>query len=179
VTRQILPFFLFCALLFAGCAPVTQNQMAAKGSTPLTAKQIFDVVSGNSLYLESVDFNANIYFQPDGSISARAESLTADDVDKGGWDINGANQLCLKFKVWYYGEMKCYSVYPDAIKEFLPTMPKHPVVTLLTCTNPLSQPRKQRICVNHWPVEKPHLLQRTPLNQWQNLPPRPPIFVNP
>jgi len=116
VTRQILPFFLFCALLFAGCAPVTQNQMAAKGSTPLTAKQIFDVVSGNSLYLESVDFNANIYFQPDGSISARAESLTADDVDKGGWDINGANQLCLKFKVWYYGEMKCYSVYPDAGK---------------------------------------------------------------
>jgi hypothetical protein len=90
--------------------------MAAKGSTPLTAKQIFDMVSGNSMHLESVDFNANIYLQPDGSISASGESLTADDTDKGGWDINGANQLCLKFKVWYYGEMKCYSVYPDAGK---------------------------------------------------------------
>ncbi|KAF0189038.1 MAG: pentapeptide repeat-containing [Desulfobulbaceae bacterium] len=74
------------------------------------------MVSGNSMHLESVDFNANIYLQPDGSISASGESLTADDTDKGGWDINGANQLCLKFKVWYYGEMKCYSVYPDAGK---------------------------------------------------------------
>lgn len=116
MSRVILPFFLFCTLLFTGCAPVTQNQMAAKGSTPLTAKQIFDMVSGNSMHLESVDFNANIYLQPDGSISASGESLTADDTDKGGWDINGANQLCLKFKVWYYGEMKCYSVYPDAGK---------------------------------------------------------------
>jgi len=116
VSRVILPFFLFCTLLFTGCAPITQNQMAAKGSTPLTAKQIFDMVSGNSLHLESVDFNANIYLQPDGSISASGESLTADDTDKGGWDINGANQLCLKFKVWYYGEMKCYSVYPDVGK---------------------------------------------------------------
>lgn len=114
MSRPILPLFLLCGLLFAACAPVTQNQMAARGNAPLTARQIFDMVSGNSLYLEAVDFNTHIYFQPDGTIAARGESLTADDTDKGGWDINGANQLCLKFKVWYYGEMKCYSVYPGA-----------------------------------------------------------------
>lgn len=114
--RIFFPSVLFCALLIGGCAPVTQNQMAAKGGTPLNAKQIFDLVSGNTLYLESVDFNSNVYLHPDGTIMARAESLTADDTDKGGWDINGDNQLCLKFKVWYYGDMKCYSVFPASPK---------------------------------------------------------------
>lgn len=90
--------------------------MAAKGVTPLAAKQIFDLVSGNSLHMEAIDFNSQMYFQPDGTISGRAESMTADDTDKGGWDINGNNQLCLKFKVWYYGEMRCYSVFPDSGK---------------------------------------------------------------
>jgi len=90
--------------------------MAAKGVTPLAAKQIFDLVSGNSLHMEAIDFNSNMYFHPDGTIASRAESMTADDTDKGGWDINGENQLCLKFKVWYYGEMRCYSVLPDGGK---------------------------------------------------------------
>jgi uncharacterized protein YjbI with pentapeptide repeats len=87
--------------------------MLAKGSSPLAAKQIFDLVSGNTLYLEAIDFNSHLYFQPEGIVSARAESMTGDDRDTGGWDINGENQLCLKFKVWYYGEMRCYSLYPD------------------------------------------------------------------
>ncbi len=116
MSLRLFPSILFCTLLFAGCAPVTQNQMVAKGTTPLVAKQIFDLVSGNSLHMEAIDFNSHMYFQPDGTILARAESLTADDTDNGRWDINGENQLCLKFKVWYYGDMKCYSVYPDGGK---------------------------------------------------------------
>ncbi|MCX5870803.1 MAG: pentapeptide repeat-containing protein [Deltaproteobacteria bacterium] len=90
--------------------------MAAKGITPLTAKQIFDLVSGNTLHMEAIDFNSDMYFQPDGTIAARAEAMTADDTDNGGWDINGENQLCLKFKVWYFGDMRCYSVFPDSGK---------------------------------------------------------------
>lgn len=90
--------------------------MTAKGSAPLAAKQIFDLVSGNTLYMEALDFNSHMYFQPDGNIVARGEAMTADDTDKGEWDINGDNQLCLKFKVWYYGEMRCYAVYPDVGK---------------------------------------------------------------
>jgi hypothetical protein len=90
--------------------------MAAKGVTPLAAKQIFDLVSGNSLHMEAIDLDSYMYFHPDGTIAGRAESMTADDTDKGGWDINGENQLCLKFKVWYYGETRCYSVFPDGGK---------------------------------------------------------------
>lgn len=116
MSSRLFPSILFCTLLLAGCAPVTQNQMAARGGVPLAAKQIFDLVSGNTLQVEAVDFNAHMYFQPDGTISARAESMTADDTDKGDWDINGENQLCLKFKVWYYGDMRCYSIYSDAGK---------------------------------------------------------------
>lgn len=113
VSSRLFPSILVFTLLLAGCAAVTQNQMIAKGSSPLTAKQIFDLVSGNTLYLEAIDFNSHLYFQPEGIVSARAESMTGDDRDKGGWDINGENQLCLKFKVWYYGEMRCYSLFPD------------------------------------------------------------------
>lgn len=113
MSSRLFPFILFCTLLFAGCAPVTQNQIAAKGVTPLTVKQIFDLVSGNTLHMEAPDFNSHMYFQPDGTIAARAESMTADDTDKGKWDINDGNQLCLKFKVWYFGDMRCYTVFPD------------------------------------------------------------------
>lgn len=105
---------LLCTLLLAGCAPVTQNQMAAKGFTPLTAQQIFTLVSGNTLHTETPSFSSNMYFQPNGSVFGRADTITGDDYDTGEWDINGENQLCLKFKVWYYGELRCYSVYPDS-----------------------------------------------------------------
>ncbi len=57
-----------------------------------------------------------MYFHPDGTITARGESSTADDTDKGSWDINGENQLCLKFSVWFYGDMKCYAIYPEGNK---------------------------------------------------------------
>ena len=113
MSSRLFPSILFCTLLFTGCAPVTQNQMAAKGSSPLAAQQIFDLVSANTLYMEAIDFKSHLYFLTDGTLLAGAESRSGNDKDTGGWDINGKNQLCLKFKAWYYGEMKCYSVYPN------------------------------------------------------------------
>ncbi len=110
-------FLLFSLpLTLAACAPVTQNQLAEKGAIPLTAQQVFDLVSGNTLHLEEFNFNSFTYFQPDGGLVARGESSTADDKDQGKWDINGDNQLCLKYSVWFYGDMKCYSVYPEGKK---------------------------------------------------------------
>lgn len=109
---------LCCVLLGNGCAPVTQSQMVAKGKSPLTARQIFDLVSGNTLFLETVDFHAGVHLHPDGSIAARGESLSFDDTDTGHWDINADNQLCLKFKIWYHGDLKCYAVYPGTSPDF-------------------------------------------------------------
>lgn len=111
---RLFPVILFSILAISGCAPVTQNQMVGKGGVALAAKPIFDLISGNTLYLEALDFNAYVYFQPDGNFLARGEAVVDRDTDKGGWDINGDNQLCLKFKTWYYGEMRCYAIYPDA-----------------------------------------------------------------
>ncbi len=108
---------LFCTFVLAGCAPVTQRQMVAQGSSPLVAKQIFELVSGNTLYVQGIDFNAHLYFLSDGTMLATGQSYSSDDKDSGGWDINNENQLCLKFKVWYYGEMKCYSVFPNSGKD--------------------------------------------------------------
>jgi uncharacterized protein YjbI with pentapeptide repeats len=30
--------------------------------------------------------------------------------DTGSWDINNKDQLCMKFRLWYYGDLKCYSI---------------------------------------------------------------------
>ncbi len=117
MSLRLWSLILFCTVVLTGCAPVTHNQMVAKGSSPLVAKQIFDLVSGNTLYMQSIDFNAHLYFLSDGTMLAKGKSYSSDDQDSGGWDINNNNQLCLKFKVWYFGEMKCYSIFPNTGKD--------------------------------------------------------------
>lgn len=87
--------------------------MAAHGGKAIDAKEVFDLVSGNTLLMEANDFTSSMYFHPDGNLHARAESMTADDQDRGNWDINGENQLCFKFKTWYYGDMRCFDVYRE------------------------------------------------------------------
>lgn len=94
-------------LMLAACAPNSQKRLMQEGKTPLSAEQIFQLVAGNTLHLESIDFNALIYFQKGGGMSGRTRQ---DSQDTGVWDINSDKQLCLKFSAWYYGDLKCYSL---------------------------------------------------------------------
>ncbi len=94
-------------LLLSACAPGNQNQLLKEGKTQLTAEQLFQLVSGNTLHLESIDFNAWVHLLEDGRMSAKNRQ---NQRDTGVWDINSDSRLCLKFESWYYGDERCYSL---------------------------------------------------------------------
>ena len=94
-------------MLLTACAQNNQNQLLKEGKTQLTPEEIFQVVSGNTLQMESIDFNARVHFLANGRMSAKTRQ---NYHDTGEWDINTDKQLCLKFKTLYYGDQKCYSL---------------------------------------------------------------------
>jgi len=100
---------LFLSLFFVcSCAPMTQKQSKSKGWNPLSSKQIYSLVSGNSMHLTAINFDGRIFMRKDGKLSARD---LINNTDTGTWDINTENQLCLKFNTWYFGDIRCYSIY--------------------------------------------------------------------
>ncbi len=103
-------------LLLAACAPGNQNQLLKEGKTQLSAEQIFQLVSGNTLHLESIDLNARVHFLANGRMSGKDRR---NNRDTGAWDINSDKQLCLKFKVWYYGDQKCYTLVESAQDSYI------------------------------------------------------------
>ena len=100
--------FILIVLLLSGCTSNTQSQLTAKGQQKLSAEELFTIVADNSLHLEAVNFNATVYFQKNGLLSAEDR---LKNMDTGKWDISSDNELCLKFRIWYYGDSKCYSVF--------------------------------------------------------------------
>lgn len=106
-TQTTTTCLLAALLLLAACAPGNQNQLLKEGKTQLSAEQIFQLVSGNTLHLESIDLNARVHFLANGRLSGKNRF---NNSDTGSWDINSDKQLCLKFKAWYYGDQKCYTL---------------------------------------------------------------------
>jgi hypothetical protein len=102
--------FIALVVLLNSCTPGSQNHLIKTGQSPLSSEQLFTTVADNSLHLEAIDFDAILYFQKDGKLSA-IDRLNNKDTGK--WDITNENKLCLKFRIWYYGDTKCYSVFRD------------------------------------------------------------------
>ena len=98
-------------LFFSGCAASTANKAIERGATNLSAEEIFTLVNNNTIHLVSSDFDARVFMTNDGKISAKS---LLDSEDNGNWDITGDGTLCIRFSSWYYGDVKCYSVYQDA-----------------------------------------------------------------
>lgn len=95
----------------AGCATSTVNRAVEEGATPLTVEEIYSLVDNNTLHLVSSDFDAHVFCAQTGELAA---SSLANTRDIGQWDIKSDSSLCLKFRVWYYGDVNCYSVYQEA-----------------------------------------------------------------
>jgi len=93
--------------LLSGCATGNQERMLQEGKTQLTAEQIFQTISGNTLHLEAIDFNARVHFLDSGRMSGRT---SGNSRDTGTWDVNSDKQLCLKFNTWYYGDQRCFTM---------------------------------------------------------------------
>lgn len=102
--------FIALVILLNSCTPGTRSHLIKKEQAPLSSEQLFTTVADNSLRLKAIDFDAIVYFQKDGRLSA-IDRLNNKDTGK--WDITNENKLCLKFRIWYYGDTKCYSVFSD------------------------------------------------------------------
>ncbi len=86
-----------------------------RGATPLSTQEIFDLTSRNTLRLISSDFDAHVFFNEDGSLTAK--SVFNNSTDAGSWDIKSDDKLCIKFNTWYYGDVNCYSTFKDPEKD--------------------------------------------------------------
>ena len=92
------------------------NQMVKNGNKPLPPKQLRSTISGNTLHLESIDFDAKVQFLPDGRLSAKN---IQGESDRGHWTISDEKQLCLKFRAWYFNDIHCYTVIEDDDNTFV------------------------------------------------------------
>ena len=98
------------ALTLTGCGTSTVNNALKKGAAPLSVDEIYSLVNNNTLRLVSSDFDAHVFLAEDGKLTAN--SLKNSD-DTGLWDIKSNASLCIKFDLWYFGDVNCYSVYSD------------------------------------------------------------------
>jgi Pentapeptide repeats (8 copies) len=98
------------ALALSGCGTSTINSALKKGAVPLSVDEIFSLANNNTLRLVSSDFDAHVFLAENGKLTAN--SLKNSD-DSGIWDIKNNANLCLKFDLWYYGDVNCYSVYRE------------------------------------------------------------------
>jgi len=110
--KIIYPFIL---LLLVSCAASTEKNAQEQGSPRLDAQEIYNLSTNNTLRLISSDFDSHIYFSEDGSMSA--SSVFNENFDYGNWDISSDGKLCLRFSIWYFGDVNCYSIYKDVDKD--------------------------------------------------------------
>jgi hypothetical protein len=103
-------YLTIAALFMAGCSANTVTTAVKEGATALNAEEIYQLVTNNTMQLVASNFDAHIYYAKNGSFAAKALN-NSDDIGK--WDIKSDSSLCLKFRVWYYGDLNCYSVYQN------------------------------------------------------------------
>jgi hypothetical protein len=112
--NHIIKFcIVIIALTLTGCGTSTINNAIKRGDKPLTVDEIYSLVNENTLRLVSSDFDAHVFFSENGKITANSLKNADDD---GSWDIKSDASICLKYSIWYYGDVKCYSVYRETEK---------------------------------------------------------------
>jgi len=109
-TQNFSGGLLACTLFLSACAPATVDQLSNTGKTQLSRQQLEDGVAGKKVRLEAVDFDANVTFQVNGTLSGTQRDGTKD---KGKWKVTNEALLCLKFEKWYFGDSRCYQVFND------------------------------------------------------------------
>ncbi len=106
-------FTLVCLWFLCACAPVTMKTFLADGKSPLSEKQLHELVASHSLHLEAIDFDANVQYLPNGHLTS---TTLQGENDKGKWTITSGGQLCMKFDHWYFGDLKCYKLFNEEEK---------------------------------------------------------------
>ncbi|BHH83826.1 pentapeptide repeat-containing protein [Desulforhopalus sp. 52FAK] len=104
---------LCCAVAIVACAPVSQNYYEKQGLEPLSTEQLETELTGKTLHLESIDFDALVSFKTKHIL--KAESISGGD-DSGRWFLEGDDTICMEFSSWYFGDKRCYRLI-KSIKE--------------------------------------------------------------
>ncbi len=86
------------------------KQLERDGGVALSKPQLQEVLTDQTLHLETIDLDAHVHYLPDGHLNAT--SLRGEK-DTGKWSISTANELCMKFNHWYYGDIRCYKLFSD------------------------------------------------------------------
>lgn len=103
-------------IFLGGCGPVTMTQLIAEGKQPLTQKQLADLVPNATIHLQSIDFDGDIHYQPDGRLTAGNK---LNEKEHGQWQIDRDNRLCMKFTRWYYGDLRCYRIVNESADTYV------------------------------------------------------------
>ena len=107
--RFLLPALLGC-LTLSGCAPTTVDSLVKeKGAQKMAGPEVMELVKGNTLQLQAFNEEAHLYLEQSGRIFAQNDLST--DKDQGRWDVSEGGELCLRMEKWWYGDLRCYSVY--------------------------------------------------------------------
>jgi len=111
--HSVLPALLCCFAL-SGCGPTTVNSLVKEqGAKQMPAREVLEMVKGNTLALHAFSEDAQLYFDPSGKIFAQGVST---DKDKGRWDVTEGGELCFRMDTWWYGDLRCFTVYQGGDK---------------------------------------------------------------
>jgi len=105
--KELIIFLPLAGFSLSGCSIYPFNQTDPSGRVSLKAREIFELVSGNSIELNAYDFSGKVFYDSTGQMAGIDNE---GQRDTGSWDINNKDQLCMKFRLWYYGDIKCYSI---------------------------------------------------------------------
>ncbi len=108
---------LLAGLSLCGCAPTTADRLVQEqGARQLAAAEVLHLVEGNTLALRSFNDNAHLYFDGSGRLFG-LNNLA--DKDSGRWDVSEGGELCLRMDRWWYGDLRCMTVYGRSDSETL------------------------------------------------------------
>lgn len=109
-----MPYSIFvslCCLLFLSCSSTTVKNLTEKtGAQPMAAKKVIDLVEGNTLLITSHEEDSYLFFDSSGKLFGKD---IYSNKDKGQWDVSEDGELCLRMTKWWYGDLKCYTLYQE------------------------------------------------------------------
>jgi hypothetical protein len=91
----------------------TADTSASTDAISLSGDELWQAVSGKTVYLDVTGFELPIHYQPDGRMSGTMGTMASfarsdGAADRGHWWIE-ANQLCQQWTSWLDGQTYCYT----------------------------------------------------------------------
>ncbi len=106
--------FLILPAALSACGPTTVKQIEQKyNAEQYTPEQVLKLVESNTMLF--VSFHEDSYFYFDRSGRVYGTDIN-DNKDLGKWDVTDSGELCMRLQHWWYGDLRCYSVYSDGDK---------------------------------------------------------------